>query len=280
MTRFLATAATALVLGTAAYADNHGVHSGTFSEMTYDQAMHLNASEVIGSRVYATENDVQNTVEADGEKEWDDIGEINEVVLTRDGKVQAVIIGVGGFLGVGEKDVSLDMSQLKIVTEQNNTDDWFFVVNASVAQVKDAPAYGHNMDEAGMKNAEKADAEMEASNSLDSSDGRPMLSQPDITRDGYANVEADELTAENLTGARVYGAEDEDIGEVGELLLTDDGKMDRAVIDIGGFLGMGEHTIAVSFDEMQIVRSDDGNDVRVYIDSSEEALKAQPEYES
>ncbi len=62
------------------------------------------------------------------------------------------------------------------------------------------------------------------------------------------------------------------------MLLTDAGEMDRAVIDVGGFLGMGERSVAVTFAELQIVQTEDGSDLRVYIDSSQEALEQQPEY--
>lgn len=54
MKRLLMTTATALVLGTAAYAD---AHNSTFSDMMYDAETNLNASEMIGMRVYATEAD-------------------------------------------------------------------------------------------------------------------------------------------------------------------------------------------------------------------------------
>ncbi len=140
MKRFLATAATALVLGTTAYADSH---TASFSEMTFDEAVNLNASELIGMRVYATEADINNetTIAADGETEWHDIGEINEIVLTRDGRVQSVIVGVGGFIGVGERDVAIDMSQLKFVAEEGESDDFFLVVKANTAGVEAAPEY-------------------------------------------------------------------------------------------------------------------------------------------
>lgn len=62
------------------------------------------------------------------------------------------------------------------------------------------------------------------------------------------------------------------------MLLTDAGEMDRAVIDVGGFLGMGERSVAVTFAELQIVQTEDGSDLRVYIDSSQEVLEQQPEY--
>lgn len=319
MKLLMATAATALILGTSAYADGH---TASFSDMTFDQATNLNASELIGMRVYATESDINNetTIADGGETEWDDIGEINEIVLTRDGGVQSVIVGVGGFVGIGERDVAIDMDQLKFVREEGDTDDFFLVVNASEAGVKDAPEYktaapmedsikaGTDAEvngnaeedanteadaEAATETAMEADAEVDASTDAQAETGeakdadapmeaaadRPIMTAPSIEREGYADVSVEDMTAEDLTGARVYGSDDEDVGEISELLLTDDGKIDRAVIDVGGFLGMGERSVAVTFDELQIIRTEDGSDIRVYIDSTEEALEQQPEYE-
>ncbi len=51
-----------------------------------------------GTRVYGANNE--------------NIGEINDVLINRSGQVAAVIIGVGGFLGIGEKDVAVPMSML------------------------------------------------------------------------------------------------------------------------------------------------------------------------
>src|SRR5215204_2528414 len=49
------------------------------------------------------------------------IGEINEVLVDRNGQVSAVVIGVGGFLGIGEKDVALPFNQVKFVDQARDT---------------------------------------------------------------------------------------------------------------------------------------------------------------
>jgi sporulation protein YlmC with PRC-barrel domain len=46
--------------------------------------------------------------------EGESIGDINDVLVSQNGSVNAVIIGVGGFLGIGEKDVAVDMSALQL----------------------------------------------------------------------------------------------------------------------------------------------------------------------
>ena len=294
MRNLLASTATIVALtATGAFAD---AHTSAFTDMTFDEATNLNASELIGMRVYATEAQMDGnmTVAEGGETEWDDIGEINEIVLNRDGTVDAVIVGVGGFLGMGEKDVAITMDQIQFVTEEgDDADDYFLVVNAAAQALEDAPEYTmnadmsdseemENSDTAETENADMAETETEntdmASNEETPAE-RDMLMRPAMERDGYTDTMAEDLTTEDLTGAVVYGANDENIGEVDSLLLNNDNQIDRIVLNIGGFLGLGEHQIAVTMDEVQILRSEDGSDFRVYIDSTQEALEAQPEYE-
>jgi sporulation protein YlmC with PRC-barrel domain len=49
------------------------------------------------------------------------VGDINEILLDKSGKVEGVVIGVGGFLGMGEHDVKVEMSKLKFVDEPVRT---------------------------------------------------------------------------------------------------------------------------------------------------------------
>ena len=49
------------------------------------------------------------------------LGDINELILDTNGKVNAVVIGVGGFLGMGEHDVAVSMDKLKFVEEATRT---------------------------------------------------------------------------------------------------------------------------------------------------------------
>ncbi|MDU9007045.1 PRC-barrel domain-containing protein [Sedimentitalea todarodis] len=263
MKPLMMTTAVCLTMATSAFADDHMTGFMDYSVTDND----LLASEFIGMRVYSAEQDVDVTANMvpDAQTEWDDIGEINELVISPDGNVVAVIVGVGGFLGLGEKDVAMDMKQIHIMREADDADDFFLVIKSSSEALKAAPSFERDMD----------NAEMDA----ETTPRRSMLMAPDVTRDGYARTERSELTTEMLTGARVYGVDDEDVGEIHSLLLDDKGTIDRAIIDVGGFLGMGEKPVAVTFDELTVLRKDGGDDVQVYIDSSVEALKAQPTYE-
>ena len=49
------------------------------------------------------------------------LGDVNELILDKDGKVSAVVIGVGGFLGMGEHDIAVTMDKLKFIEEPVRT---------------------------------------------------------------------------------------------------------------------------------------------------------------
>src|SRR5712672_4876609 len=49
------------------------------------------------------------------------LGDISEILIDKSGKVEGVVIGVGGFLGMGEHDIKVDMSKLKFVDEPVRT---------------------------------------------------------------------------------------------------------------------------------------------------------------
>ncbi|HKS62594.1 MAG TPA: PRC-barrel domain-containing protein [Xanthobacteraceae bacterium] len=63
----------------------------------------------------------------------------------------------------------------------------------------------------------------------------------------------------NLIGASVVSATSERIGKITNLILSDDGKVEAAVIKVGGFLGLGGKTVAVTYDSLNISRNDKGD---------------------
>jgi sporulation protein YlmC with PRC-barrel domain len=64
------------------------------------------------------------------------IGEIKDVVLSQDGKVNALIIGVGGFLAMGEKDVAVPFDAVKHTTKDGKV---YLTLNTTKDALKAAP---------------------------------------------------------------------------------------------------------------------------------------------
>jgi len=67
------------------------------------------------------------------------IGDVNDLVTDRNGKVIAALIGVGGFLGIGEKDVAVRFEDLKLSRDEN--DNVKVTVNISKDMLASAPDY-------------------------------------------------------------------------------------------------------------------------------------------
>lgn len=76
------------------------------------------------------------------------IGAINDLVIDRNGAVSAVVIGVGGFLGIGEKNVGVPFRDIKISIRDGN--EWL-VLERSKDELKAAPAFNAS----GEKNASR-----------------------------------------------------------------------------------------------------------------------------
>ena len=63
----------------------------------------------------------------------------------------------------------------------------------------------------------------------------------------------------NLIGAHVVSMNNERIGTITNLILNDDGKVEAAVIKVGGFMGFGGKTVAVTYDSLNISRNQKGD---------------------
>lgn len=57
--------------------------------------------------------------------------------------------------------------------------------------------------------------------------------------------------ASKLVGVNVYNENNDKIGDINEVMVDKDGKVDAVVIGVGGFLGIGEHNVAVPFDSLR-----------------------------
>ena len=88
----------------------------------------LLVSGFIGQAVYnGPSNDAAN------------IGTVNDMILGADGSPQAVVIGVGGFLGVGEKNVAIGFDHVSWVVREDGK-RWL-IVDATKEQLEKAPAF-------------------------------------------------------------------------------------------------------------------------------------------
>ncbi|HHZ08686.1 MAG TPA: PRC-barrel domain containing protein [Rhizobiales bacterium] len=262
------------------------------------------ASNIIGETVYnGTGDDAEN------------IGEVNDLVIGSDGGVKAVVVGVGGFLGLGQKNVALDYGALKWA--ERDGDRWI-VVDSTADALKALPdfdrsAYGpapavatHEtvpttddttaMAPAGQSTAgnsaggmaamdKPADGTAAANNETNAqASASEQPAATDTTKTGAIDrstldeLNTADIRAEELIGTTVYGAGDENVGEIGDVILTQDGKVDAVIIDVGGFLGVGEKEVAVGMDNLTFLTDEDGNKY-LYTTFTRQQLEAQAAYD-
>lgn len=69
----------------------------------------------------------------------EDIGAVNDLVLTSDGTVTGVVIGVGGWLGIGQKDVAIEMDRIEITQDEDG--DLAFQLDATREELEAAPEF-------------------------------------------------------------------------------------------------------------------------------------------
>ncbi len=117
----------ALGLGTAA-AEGHGMGAGGY--LSSEPAQAIYADDLIG-------NDVHSTVDDES------IGSISDLILDQDGQVVGVVIGVGGFLGIGAKDVAMEWDSVELQRDEDG-DEWIIRVDAVEEALEDAPEYERN----------------------------------------------------------------------------------------------------------------------------------------
>jgi len=280
--------------------------TGDFSyTATNDELM---ASEFIGQTVYVSEGTVDLT--AGDNADWESVGDISDVLMSREGEAQAILVDVGGFLGIGAKTVAVDMEQLNIVSDGEDADEYFVVFTATREALENAPEFvsadeaDEAMDSAATDTtatgAAATDTMATDTTATDTTATEPMATDTTTgmatdttgaatdTTTGMATsddpmegmIDPTTLTAEQLQGAPVYDANDERIGDISELVVAADGTITEAVIDIGGFLGIGAKPVALNFEQIQVMAEDaDGSGVRVHLTATEEELEAMPEYE-
>jgi sporulation protein YlmC with PRC-barrel domain len=277
------------------------------SDSIYDTA---EAGDVLANRLIGTS--VYNGSGEDAEA----IGDINDIILSKDGQAEAVVIGVGGFLGIGEKNVAVQYDKVEVTGEKGNER---FVLDASKESLENAPAFdiaamtrpenagtdtamnttGMATDATGMAAApadpnaattDKTAAEQQAMNDTEKSDDMTTAAidtdsatkgaeeKLGVDRDSMQTMELGQVTADELTGAWVYNSNNESIGEVGEIILNDEQKVEGFVIDVGGFLGIGEKEVAVSASDLDF-RRDESGDIKVFTPFTQEQLENQAAYD-
>lgn len=102
----------------------------------------LSAETFIGKRLYASETEIDvSAAYTEIDQNWDDIGEISDLVISQDGQVQAVLTDIGGFLGLGERTVAVSMDDLQVIRDGDSENEYFIVLTSNREALENAPEF-------------------------------------------------------------------------------------------------------------------------------------------
>ncbi|WP_434724263.1 PRC-barrel domain-containing protein [Mesorhizobium sp. RIZ17] len=259
------------------------------------------ASNIMGESVYnGTADDAQK------------IGDVKDIVLAKDGKAESLVIGVGGFLGIGTKNVAYDFAKAKWA--EKNGDRWL-VAETTKEQLQAQPEFNRKAydpapgsttaannapaattpavvssdttSDKGAKPAEPAKSTAEtkpaapatatAENKPADTSATDQTKTASIDKSTLTEMPMGDIRGDDLKGATVYGANDAKIGEIGDVVLKDN-KPDAVIIDVGGFLGIGAKEVALGMDKLKFMTDKNGKKY-LYTNFTKEQLQAQTAYD-
>ncbi|MFU8896232.1 MAG: PRC-barrel domain-containing protein [Gammaproteobacteria bacterium] len=254
----------------------------------------------------------------------EDIGTINELVIDNDGKIVAVIVGVGGFLGMGDREVAISWDSIDVETDPDG--DTRFFVDQSREQLKNIPEYSRDGDarrgtattgrtgttsqnrdaqerqqqtavatgtttqqrmaqqHSEQDRSDKKDADKRYSADKKSADKQSAtMGSTQRTTGMSQHAQLSTKPANAFHGDKLLSAElrsrpeETKIGSIDELVIDNDGQIVAVIVSVGGFLGMGQRDVAISWDSIQ-AETDAEGDTRFFVNMTEEQLKNAPKF--
>lgn len=238
----MATTAIAMMLGAA---PGYAQTSPTAPAASMQLPGQVNVQKLIGRNVTNLQNET--------------VGEIESVIVDSDGKIRSVIVGVGGFLGMGERHVAVRWDSLTMAPDGDK-----IVLATTKEQLKSFAPYSF---------ADASQRRSVFSERLPGSGTPPLASGPSA----MPATSSGSISVTDLMGLNIRNASNETIGEIKDVVMSADGKVQEVIVGVGGFLGMGERHVAIGWSQLRIGRGSD-NVMAAQISATAEQLKAMPAY--
>lgn len=160
------------------------------------------------------------------------------------------------------------------------------LASVALAALLSAPAFAQSSSSApqAKDSSEKAAPSAGAGSSTTTTSGTKSDADSGAAKAPAAAVietqERSQLTADALIGMEVRNPQDEDVGKIEDLVLDSEMQVVGYVVSVGGFLGMGQHDVALSRDQVKIEKQPDQNEQVAIVSMTKEQLKAAPEFKT
>ena len=104
--------------------DMAGASGAYLTEQAQNQ---ISANDYIGKSVYNANNE--------------SIGDVNDLIFEDKGRIVAAVVGVGGFLGIGEKDVAVPVEKINMTRDAQNNNQVRLTTTETAEALKSAPEF-------------------------------------------------------------------------------------------------------------------------------------------
>lgn len=153
------------------------------------------------------------------------IASIADIVIEQDGDAELLILSDGGFLGFADKKVAIPFENANLTFDEDGTR--IVAVALTQAHLDQAKPFYYEVPEGTMEN-------------------------------GAHLMASDHMSVDAIVGSDVKLSNKDESVAVADVLMDKDGESERAVLEVGGFLGLGERLVTVPFSALTIGENKDG----------------------
>jgi sporulation protein YlmC with PRC-barrel domain len=211
-------------------------------------------------------------------EQGEEIGEVDDLIMSRQGKIKKVILSVGGFLGIGDKLVAVPFRSLKI------SDEGRIVYNVSREQLENHRRFSYRRE--GLYGyyyepfypMRPYGARREYRYPPSPPYGEPYAHFPPRGkfRGEFGPWEweyfPERLRVSVLLGRGILNNKGEEVAELDDLMIGPEGRVEQIILDAGGFFGIDEKLVAVPFRPLKIT------DLGIVYNLTEEQLEKSPAF--
>ncbi len=188
----------------------------------------------------------------------EELGEVDDLIMSRNGKIKKVILSVGGFLGVGYRLVAVPFKSLQIGEKGD------IVYNVTRQQLENHPAFSYRREGLYGYYYEPFYPLPAYGMRLDyrypppPPYGEPYAPFPPRGkyRGEYGPWEweyfPERLRISVILNRVVLNNTGEEVGEIDDLMINRVGKVEQIILSVGGFLGMDEKLVAMPFKPLKV----------------------------
>jgi sporulation protein YlmC with PRC-barrel domain len=204
-----------------------------------------------------------------------EIGYVKDIVLGASGQVAAVVLGIGGFLGAGEKDVAVAYGQIQWALAKDGSVRGS--MNTSKEALGSAPAFQFPDYAAVAQTGSAVASQASGPSSMLASSSSAAPQAGDVDMASLKALDVGSLKAEDLKGTDVISPSGQKLGDIDDFVLASGGKIDAVIVEFGGFLGLGTKHVAVAYQGLKFMTGRNGERYLV-VNVTKDQLSAQPDY--